>query len=313
MVCIVGPTAVGKTDFTLAVARRIGAEVISADSMQVYRGLDIGTAKPDPAERAAVPHHLIDIVDPREPFSVADWVGLARRLILEIGSRGKTPLVSGGTPLYFESLFGRYQLAAGVGADAALRGALTRQAQRFGPQYLSRKLSAVDPVAAERIHPADQKRTIRALEVYLVSGRPISEANRRGELRQPTSRSLEPEPLVIGLWRPREELYRRIEARVHQMLEAGLVGEVERLMALGCRPEMTSMQGVGYKELAAHLRGELSLPEAVRLIVRNTRRLAKRQMTWFRRDERIRWIRPGMNIQGSVEDVVTWWEEKHGG
>ncbi len=302
VVVIVGPTAVGKTEVTLAVAERVGAEVVSADSMQVYRGLDVGTAKPSPAERKGIPHHLIDIVEPDVPFSVGDWVGLARPLLESIRERGKIPLVSGGTPLYHEALFGRFALTHGAEPAFALRESLRRQERCYGPGYLHRLLSAVDSAAAGRIHPADLKRTVRALEVYLETGRPLTALEREAGPRAP---QVPGRVLFIGLWRPREELAERIDARLEAMLAAGLVDEVRGLMARGVEPHCTSMQGVGYKEIVEYLEGRTDLAEAVRRIARNTRRLAKRQMTWFKTDGRIRWIRAGMNIQVSVEDIVT--------
>lgn len=302
VVVIVGPTAVGKTELTLAAARRLGAEVVSADSMQVYRGMDIGTAKPSPAELAAVPHHLIDIVEPDAPFSVAGWVSLARPLVEALRERGKVPLVSGGTPLYFEALFGRFALAAGAEPDPTLRAHLARQEAAFGPGHLHSQLRTVDPVAAARIHPSDRKRTVRALEVYLSTGQPLSVLEREAGRGAPEV----PPPVVrVGLWRPREELAARIETRVKAMLEAGLADEVRRLLERGVSPHLPSMQGVGYKEMVDHLRGRCTLLVAAGLIARNTRRLAKRQMTWFRADPRIHWIRAGMNIQVVVEDIVT--------
>ncbi len=301
-IAIVGPTAVGKTEVTLEVARRLGAEVISADSMQVYRGLDIGTAKPSPAERARVTHHLIDIVDPETPFSVADWVALARPLVAAIRERGKVPLVSGGTPLYFEALFGRFALAAGAPPNPELRARLGRLADRYGLGALHRQLLAVDPVAGARVNQADRKRIVRALEVYLVTGKPLSWLEKEGAARSPR---VGEGVAFFGLWRPREELAARIEARVRAMLEAGLVDEVRSLLQRGVSPSCPAMQGVGYKEIAEYLLGRKSLREAVAQVIRNTRRLAKRQMTWFRADRRIRWVRAGMNIQVAVEDIVT--------
>lgn len=302
VIAVVGPTAVGKTEVTLALARRLDAEVVSADSMQVYRGMDIGTAKPSPAELAAVPHHLINVVEPDQPWSVADWVAQARSLTVDIRSRGKVPLVSGGTPLYLEALFGRFPLATGARPDVQLRARLARLEGRFGPGYLHRQLSAVDPVVGRRVHPADLKRTIRALEVYLVTGTPLSVLERKAVEARP---AVEPPVLLVGLWRPRSELAERIEARVSAMLRAGLVAEVQGLLARGLDPRLPALQAVGYKEVVEYLRGRVTLAEAARLIVRNTRRLAKRQMTWFRSDPRIHWIRAGMNIQVVVEDIVT--------
>jgi len=305
IVAIMGPTAVGKTAFTLELARRLEAEVISADSMQVYRGLDIGTAKPTLGERRSVPHHLIDIVDPDEPFSVADWTARAETLLDEIRGRGRLPLVSGGTPLYFEALFGRYALAGGVGPDPALRESLRRQAGRYGPAYLHRKLAAVDPEAGRRIHPSDQKRTIRALEVYLRTGRPLTELERRARRERAACAKDRGRVLFFGLWRPRAELAARIAARTRAMFEAGLVEEVRGLLAAGYDPDLPALQAVGYKEVIAYLQGRVSLDEAVGLVARNTRRLAKRQMTWFRGDKRIQWLEAGTNMQVGVADIVT--------
>lgn len=287
---------------TVGVARRLGAEVVSADSMQVYRGLDVGTAKPTRAERAGVPHHLIDVVEPTRSFSVADWVTLARPLLEEIRGRGRVPLVSGGTPLYHEALFGRFALAQGAGPHPDLRASLGRLADRFGPGYLHGQLRAVDPVAAARIHPADRKRTVRALEVYLSTGRPLSALEREAAARAPETPG---QVLLFGLWRPREELAERIEARARVMLDRGLVAEVERLLAAGVGSNLPAMQGVGYKEIAEYLGGRSTLEEAVRRMARNTRRVAKRQMTWFRADPRIRWLRAGINMQAIVEDIAT--------
>ncbi len=303
IVAIVGPTASGKTEFTLELAGRLDAEVVSADSMLVYRGLDIGTAKPTREERARVPHHLIDVVDPVQPFSVADWVSLARAALADIRSRGKVALVSGGTPLYFEALFGRYGLAAGAEPNPALRENLRGQARTYGPGYLHLLLGAVDPAAACRIHPSDLKRTVRALEVYLGTGKPLSELERRAG---PAAPRVPGETLMVGLFWPREELAARIEARTRAMFDAGLVDEVRRLVLAGVGPETQAMQGVGYREVLAYLAGRASLEETRILVARNTRRLAKRQMTWFGSDPRIRWLRPGMNRKATLEDIVTW-------
>ncbi len=302
VIALVGPTAVGKTEVTLDLARLLDGEVVSADSMQVYRGLDIGTAKPTPAERAAVPHHLIDIVDPAEPFSVAEWRSLARRLLEEIRRRGRVPLVSGGTPLYFEALFGRFALAYGAGPVPRIRANLARQEARYGPGYLHRQLEAVDPIVAGRIHPADRKRTVRALEVYLSTGRPLSALEREAGPRAPGE---SPPVLFVGLWRPKEELAARIEARVASMIAAGLADEVRALLGRGLDPDLPALQAVGYKEMVDYLGGRATLETAAARIATNTRRLAKRQMTWFRADPRIRWVRAGMNKQAIVEEIAT--------
>ena len=304
-ITIVGPTAVGKTEVTLSLAIRLGAEVISADAMQVYRGMDIGTAKPSREERAVVPHHLIDLVEPDRPFSVAEWVALARRVIASVRERGRVPLVSGGTPLYVEALFGRFSLAGGTGPDPALRARLRRQAETHGPSYLHRKLQAVDPIAAERVHPSDLKRTIRALEVYLTRGKPLSQLQRG----RPDGELPGNGVVFAGLRRPREELLARIEERVETMLGQGLIEEVRALVRAGYDPALPSMQAVGYKELAGYLTGRVTFEEAKQLMLRNTRRLAKRQMTWFRSDPRIQWFIPGTN-RGLWKILLPWREEK---
>ncbi|WP_123931162.1 tRNA (adenosine(37)-N6)-dimethylallyltransferase MiaA [Thermodesulfitimonas autotrophica] len=280
LLVITGPTATGKSAVAVEVALRVGGEVISADSMMVYRGMDIGTAKPTPAERKGVPHYLIDVVDPEEDFSVAAFQALAREHIQEINARGRLPILTGGTGLYIRAVVEGFRFAGGVNRE--LRRRLAEEARRFGPLYLHERLQAVDPEAAARIHPHNVKRVIRALEVFYQTGKPISAAATTAAPRY--------DALVFGLYLEREELYRRIEARVDAMLAAGLVDEVKRLLARGVPREATAMQALGYKEIAAYLKGEVTFEEAVRLLKRNTRRFAKRQFTWFKREEGIRWL-----------------------
>lgn len=280
LLVITGPTATGKSAVAVEVALRVGGEIISADSMLVYRGMDIGTAKPTPAERKGVPHHLIDIVEPGEDFSVATFQAMARDLIAEINARGSLPILVGGTGLYIRAVLRGFRFAGGV--DKELRRRLAGEARLFGPVHLHEKLRAVDPEAAARIHPHNVKRVIRALEVFYQTGKPISAA--AGQENPPY------DALVFGLYLDRQELYRRIEARVDAMLKAGLVEEVRHLLARGLPRETTAMQALGYKEIAAYLAGEVTLEEAVRLLKRNTRRFAKRQFTWFRREEGICWL-----------------------
>lgn len=280
LLVITGPTATGKSAVAVEVALRVGGEVISADSMMVYRGMDIGTAKPTPAERKGVPHHLIDVVDPEEDFSVAAFQALAREHIWEINARGRLPILTGGTGLYIRAVVEGFRFAGGVNRE--LRRRLAEEARRFGSLYLHERLQAVDPETAARIHPHNVKRVIRALEVFYQTGKPISAAA--------TAVAPQYNALVFGLYLEREELYRRIEARVDAMLAAGLVDEVKRLLARGVPREATAMQALGYKEIAAYLKGEVTFEEAVRLLKRNTRRFAKRQFTWFKREEGIRWL-----------------------
>ncbi|HLB25154.1 MAG TPA: tRNA (adenosine(37)-N6)-dimethylallyltransferase MiaA [Nitrospirota bacterium] len=281
LLIIVGPTAVGKTELALALAEEINAEIISADSMQVYRGMDIGTAKPTPDERARVPHHLIDVADPREEFSAGRYVKLAEEAIEDIRGRGKVPLVVGGTGLYVRSLVDG--LFEGPGADRALRDELTER-ERREPGSLYAALKGFDPAAADRINPSDVRRIIRALEVYYTSGEPIS-------ARQAQWSSGQGRPAkVAGLRLARPALYRRIEERVDKMMRAGLLDEVRALKDMGCPRGSASMQALGYKQLMAHLDGETTLEEAVRLIKRDTKRYAKRQFTWFGADKRVTWV-----------------------
>ena len=271
--CIAGPTASGKTAAALALAQEYDVEIISVDSALVYRGMDIGTAKPTPAERALVPHHLIDIIEPSEAYSAARFVADAQRLIGEIQARSHLPLLVGGTMLYFKALF--EGLDAMPAADRSVRAALAEQLERKGLPALYRELQRVDPVTAARLKPADQQRIQRALEVYRVSGQPISSFH-RDKVRQATPPLISLEP-VDRAW-----LHRRIEARFHQMLDLGLVDEVQALGERGdLDADMPSMRCVGYRQTwEALVAGDLSeLPERG---VAATRQLAKRQLTWLR-------------------------------
>ncbi len=290
---ILGPTAVGKTEISLALAEEIGAEIISADSMQVYRGMDIGTAKPTPAERARVPHHLIDVAEPWEEFSAGRYVSLADEAIANIKRRGKIPLVVGGTGMYVRALL--EGIFDGPGADFKLREGLA-ETESGEPGTLHNMLKKIDSRAAERIHPSDTRRIIRALEVFEKTGKTISESQRqwRGE----GSEGGRYDYKIAGLTRPRTELYRRIDERVEKMMKNGLLEEVWALRKNGCARGLPSMQALGYKQLMAHLDGgglstgggEPGLEEAVRLIKRDTRRYAKRQYTWFNAQKNMAWI-----------------------
>ena len=283
LLILAGPTAVGKSELALSLARRLGGEIISADSMQVYRGMDIGTAKPTPAERALVPHHLIDLVYPDEPFSAARYAEKFAKAAAGVAGRGRLPIVVGGTGLYIRAAV-RPFLFPDAGARPGLRAELARLAAEIGPQALHLRLAAVDPEAAERIHPNDLRRIIRALEVYEATGRPISAWQRLFARRQPY------ETVFVCLTRERGELYRRIEARTERMIAAGFVEEVKSLLAAGYGRELPSMQGLGYRELCSYLHGECSLAEAVERIKKRTRHYAKRQLTWFRREPVSLWL-----------------------
>jgi tRNA dimethylallyltransferase len=242
--------------------------------------MDVGTAKPTAAQQATVPHHLLDVADPEQTFTVAQFQRLAQAAIADIRRRGRQPLLVGGTGLYIRAVVDDLRIPA-VAPDPALRTRLEADARARGPEALHARLAALDPVAASRIHPHNVRRVIRALEVCLATGRPLSALQGRGA---PAA------AVLVGIWRARDDLYRRIEARVDEQLAAGLVEETRRLLERGVPPDAPAMQGLGYKELVGYLQGRYDYAEAVRRIKRNTRRYAKRQLTWFRRDPRIRWV-----------------------
>jgi tRNA dimethylallyltransferase len=285
LVAIVGPTASGKSALALRLARERGGEIVSCDSLQVYRGLDVGSAKATPDERAAVPHHIIDVADPGEAFSAADYARLAREALGGIRSRGRLPIVAGGTGLYLRALL--QGLFAGPSRDDALRARLGAAADRFGDARVHRLLARVDPEAAARIPPRDRVRVVRALEVYRATGRPITEGHRGG-----TEPLRGYSVLVVGLDPGRDELRRAVAERTRRMLEAGLVEEVRGLLAGGLGPEVRPLQAIGYRQALAVVRGEMGVEEAERAIVASTVRFAKRQRTWFRHQAEARWF-PG--------------------
>jgi tRNA dimethylallyltransferase len=293
---VVGPTAAGKSAVALEVARRTGGEIVSADSMQVYRGLDIGTAKPSAAELLMVPHHLIDVADPQEDFSVAAYQRLARNAVEDISKRGHLPVVVGGTGLYVRALLHQYDFTA-PGADQQVRAALVRRAADHGPESLHAELSTVDPPAAARIHPRDTRRLVRALEVWKVTGRPIS-AGWHGE-------GFVYDALLVGLKVAAPDLYARIDRRVDAMLAAGLVDEVRDLIRRGYSQALVAGQALGYKEIVAYIEGEVTLEEAARQVKMATRRYAKRQMTWFRREPGVVWLdATRAEIPDLAEDIL---------
>jgi len=266
--------------------------------MQVYRGMDIGTAKPTSAERARVPHHLIDVAAPVERFSAGEYLRLADEAVAEIRSRGKIPLVVGGTGLYVRAL--THGLFEGPVADRAFRDSLIEKEKSNGDGTLYKLLREVDPEATGRIHQTDIRRIVRALEVYHTEGRPLSalhEEHRAAGTDRPVK--------IAGLRRGRDELYRRIDARVDKMMAEGLLDEVMALKGLGCDRDMTSMQALGYKQLMAFLEGDTTLEEAVRLIKRDTRRYAKRQFTWFNAEQKVEWvdISEGAQMGRTLSDI----------
>jgi tRNA dimethylallyltransferase len=282
LIVIVGPTAVGKSALALQLARQFGLEIVNADSMQVYRGMDIGSAKPSPEERNLVPHHLIDIRNPDADYSAARFLEEARRTISELAERGRHALVVGGTGLYIQSLL--HGLFPAPPADKQLREGLRRLEREKGTWHLHRQLAEVDPEAASRIHPNDTFRVIRALEIYRLTGTAISEHQRRHRFSDSAFTALK-----IGLMRDRQEIYRRIEARVDSMISAGLEEEVKQLLAHGYAPSVKAFQSLGYQQMLSCIQGEITRDEAIRMIKTNTKRYAKRQLTWFRKDQEIKW------------------------
>jgi tRNA dimethylallyltransferase len=296
LLVLIGPTAVGKTALSLTLAKEWNAEIISGDSMQVYLGMDIGTAKLPPAEREGIPHHLMDICEPEEPYSAADFQIGARRAIEDIASRGKLPFIVGGTGLYIESLCYDYQFADN-GSDEAFRARQEAYAAENGAEALHAKLAAIDPEAANRLHPNDMRRVIRALEVHHLTGQTFTEQQAGQKKESPY------ELCIIGLSLDRAVLYARIEARIDEMLEQGLEEEVKRLLARELPPHAVPMQALGYKELADYLRGNCSYEAAVERLKRDTRRFAKRQLSWFRHMKDIHWFDAGENFHNNLDAI----------
>jgi len=285
LVVIAGPTATGKTALALDLASRYDAEVISADSRQVYRYLDIGTAKPTPAQQAAVPHHLLDVVNPDEQFDSARFRTLALEAIRKVTQRGKRVLVVGGTGLYLRAL--TQGLFAGPPADLELRACLREHVHEEGTGFLHNWLASVDPRAANRLHPNDTVRLIRALEVFLLTGTPISQWQQEHSFRdRPFS------TLTISLVMDREALARRIDQRCRQMIQDGLAEEVSRVWEMGYGPELASLRTIGYAQIGQMLQGHCGLADAIEKMAQETRRLAKRQLTWLRAEPGVRWFAP---------------------
>ena len=284
LVILTGPTAVGKTAASIGLAKAIGGEIISADSMQVYREMDIGSAKIRPEEMDGVPHHLVDVLDPSEDFNVVLFQQMAKEAMEGIYQRGHIPIVVGGTGFYIQALL--YDIDfTGTAQDDTYRAELENLVKEKGAAYLHNMLRKVDPKSAEDIHANNVKRVIRALEYYRQTGQKMSEHNEEERRKESPY-----EFVYFVLNAPREQLYARIDRRVDQMIEEGLVDEVKHLKELGCTKEMVSMQGLGYKEILAYLDGEYPLEEAVRILKRDTRHFAKRQLTWFRREKDTIWM-----------------------
>lgn len=285
LVVIVGPTAVGKTELALQLAERLNGEIVSADSRLFYRGMDIGTAKPSPEEQARVPHHLIDVADPYPSWSLADFQQAAHQAITAIHARGRLPLLVGGTGQYVRAVLQAWDLP-NQEPDNRLRDELERWAAEIGPYGLHQRLALLDPPSAESIDARNVRRTIRALEVVLRTGRRFSDQRQRSS--SPYS------ILMMGLKRPRAELYQRVDQRIDAMLSAGFLDEVRALLDKGFAPNLPTMSAIGYREMAAHLRGEMTLEEAVAQMKRLTRRFVRHQGAWFReQDAQIHWFEVG--------------------
>jgi tRNA dimethylallyltransferase len=283
IVLVCGPTGIGKTGFAIDLALRVKAEIIGADSMQIYRYMDVGTAKPDPGERSTVFHHLVDVVEPDEDFDAARFANMADIAIDQLQKRGRTAIVAGGTGFYFKALV--HGLFRTKKANPAVVEALEQEAKE-GVNLHSRLLE-VDPESAARIHPNDLFRVIRALEVVTTQGIPISRLQQAHGFKKERYRTLK-----FGLYMDRENLYQRIEKRVDMMLDQGLIKEVEALVDRGYGLDLKSMQSIGYRHVGEYLRGETGYEEMVALLKRDTRRYAKRQLTWFRREENMIWLMP---------------------
>ena len=292
VIAVMGPTAVGKTGLVLQLAKDLGGEIVNADSMQIYRFMDIGTAKPTAAERAAVVHHLLDIVDPDQDFDASLYIQLARKTIKKLVEEGKVAIAVGGTGLYLKALF--HGLFPSAHSDQVIRQRLRREGEKDGGVNLYQRLKKIDPSTAARLHANDLFRIIRALEVWECTGKPMSVLQKEHGFQENPFIALK-----IGLELPRSQLYERINSRVEKMMELGLLSEVRELLSRGYGPHLKSMQALGYRHMVQHLKNGAEITEAVRKMKRDTRNYAKRQMTWFRRDQEINWFHPK-----EVEDIT---------
>ncbi len=283
VVVLMGPTAIGKSRIAIEVAKALEMEILTADSRQVYRGMDIGTDKPTMTERQGIPHQLIDLVDPDQHFNVGDYRQHAALIIDRLHKQGQIPLIAGGTGLYIRALL--HGLWSGPPANWDLRKQLDQQAQEKGSAYLHQQLSRVDPVLANRLHPNDYVKVQRGLEVYQALGIPLSQVHQRHRFQETPYR-----PLVIGLNIERKLLYQRIEARVELEIEKGLVQETHQLLERGFHRNLSSMKSLGYKQMAGFITGDYTYEEAIHTLKRDTRHFAKRQMTWFRKESSVEWL-----------------------
>ncbi len=284
MIILTGPTAVGKTELSISLAKAVNGEIISADSMQVYRHMDIGSAKITREEMQGIPHHMIDVLDPWDPFNVVIFQKMCRDCLADIYSRNKIPIVTGGTGFYIQALMKDIDFTENED-DSSIREEYETLAAQKGAEYIHKLLKEVDPISAETIHANNQKKVIRALEFYRMTGEKISDHNRRERNKDNAYQSC-----YFVLNDDREKLYKKIEERIEHMLQQGLIEEVRKLKEMGCDRSLISMQGLGYKEILAYLEGEISLEEAVYILKRDTRHFAKRQLTWFRREKDVIWI-----------------------
>ena len=292
VIVICGPTGIGKTSVGIELAKKHGGEIVSADSMQIYRYMDIGTAKPTPSELAQVPHHMIDIVDPDEDYDAVQFSKRARDRVAEIFNRGRIPFIVGGTGLYIKALL--HGLFQSKPVDPQIRNRLKQEADENGSKVLHERLQQLDPETANRLHPNDSYRILRALETIESTGKSISELHQEhGFEDDPYSTQM------IGLQMDRQKLYDRIDQRVDLMLDAGLVGEVTKLLGMGYMAELKSMQSIGYRHVTEFLQNKMPWDECVRTLKRDTRRFAKRQFTWFGADDKIQWYEPDQ-----VNDIV---------
>ncbi len=299
VIVIAGPTAVGKTEVAIELVSKIGGEIVSADSMAVYRGMDIGTAKPTALEQAKAKFHLIDVADPNEWFSVGDFQRLAWQAIDDILKRNPPAIIVGGSGLYIRAAVDGLDESIPSGNDE-IRKKLEIEAKTYGRVCLHQRLAEIDPLSAQKIHPSNLKRVIRAIEIFELTGRPASELFAESQRKAPRY----PGAAFFGLRMERNALYKRIEGRIDKMIEAGLVDEVRHLMENGVDLNKPSMQGLGYKEIAGYLQGEYSIEIAIDLLKKNTRRFAKRQYTWFNADKRIKWIDVDGKTASEVSTII---------
>jgi tRNA dimethylallyltransferase len=296
LIVVIGPTAVGKTETSLQLAERLDGEIVSADSRLFYRGMDIGTAKPSKQEQGRVPHHMIDVADPDQTWSLAMFQRETHRIIADIHSQGRLPFLVGGTGQYVRAVTEEWEIPEAA-PDLRVRQALENWAIEIGPDGLHQRLSILDPEAAERIDPRNMRRTIRALEVILLTGKLFSAQKSRGPSRYRL--------LQLGLTRPRPELYARVDARIEAMMEAGFLDEVQGLLDAGYSPDLPSLSAIGYRQVIEYLQGEIDLEEAVVLMKRITRQFVRRQANWFKIDDpKIQWFSAGPEVTDEMESAI---------